>query len=456
MTITRKEFIKNISIVTLGFISFSKLISSSNVVNKLFFQNELIKDPNGVLDLPKGFSYKIISKLGDEMDDGLVVPDAADGMACFKGSGNNIILIRNHELGHFPLLGNSVWEKNPFGKNQAAFMKKNKDNFYDIKKNKTECFGCTTTIVYDVKNKKVKKQYLSLAGTLVNCSGGSTPWNTWISCEETVKKSSGKLTKNHGYNFEVRPNESVKMSSPVPLKEMGRFRHEAVAIDPIRNFVYQTEDREDGLFYRFIPNVEKKLRKGGKLQGLSLADYRGGFDCTNWKRDFFKVGEKHKVRWINLNNVDTDKDDLRIRGRNKGCAFFSRGEGLWYADDYVYFTSTNGGKNKTGQIWRYRHVGKRGVEGELELFFESRDKDILNFPDNITVAPWGDVILSEDGKGHDRLIGIDKHRQTYHIAKNVLNKSEFAGACFSPDNKVLFVNIYKPTMTIAIEGPWQV
>ena len=78
MTITRKEFIKNISVVTLGFISFSKLISSSNVVNKLLFQNELIKDPNGVLDLPKGFSYKIISKLGDEMDDGLVVPDAAD------------------------------------------------------------------------------------------------------------------------------------------------------------------------------------------------------------------------------------------------------------------------------------------------------------------------------------------------------------------------------------------
>ena len=75
-------------------------------------------------------------------------------------------------------------------------------------------------------------------------------------------------------------------------------------------------------------------------------------------------------------------------------------------------------------------------------------------PDNITVTPWGDVLISEDGKGHDRLIGINKKGKTYSLAKNILNKSEFAGACFSPDGKILFVNIYKPTMTLAIKGPW--
>ena len=132
------------------------------------------------------------------MDDGLTVPDAADGMACFKGEGDNVILVRNHELGHLPLLENSLWEKYPFGENQLEFMKKNRKKFYDIKDNKTECFGGTTTIVYNTKSDKVVKQYLSLAGTLINCSGGPTPWNTWISCEETVIKNGRGITKDHG------------------------------------------------------------------------------------------------------------------------------------------------------------------------------------------------------------------------------------------------------------------
>jgi hypothetical protein len=197
--------------------------------------------------------------------------DAADGMACFKGKGDNVILIRNHELGHLPLLENSLWGKYPFGETQSEFMKKNRKKFYDIKDNKTECFGGTTTIVYNTKSDKVEKQYLSLAGTLVNCSGGPTPWNTWISCEETVKRAKGKITKDHGYNFEVSVNEKVKLSSAEPLKSMGRFRHEAIAVDPKRGFVYQTEDREDGLFYRFTPKVKQNLKRGGKLQALSIS-----------------------------------------------------------------------------------------------------------------------------------------------------------------------------------------
>jgi hypothetical protein len=234
---------------------------------------------------------------------------------------------------------------------------------------------------------------------------------------------------------------------------MGRFRHEAVAFDIHRGYVYQTEDRDDCLFYRFTPKVKNKLHKGGKLQGLSLANYRGP-DCRNWKNDDFKVGQPHKVRWIDLDNIKSPKDDLRIRGRNKGCAVFARGEGTWFADDYVYFTCTSGGKNKLGQIWRYRHIANSRFEGELELFFESTNKDILNMPDNITVSPWGDLIVSEDGKGHDRLIGIKPNGKTYLLAENIYNKSEFAGAVFSPNGKILFVNIYKPTMTIAITGPW--
>ena len=235
---------------------------------------------------------------------------------------------------------------------------------------------------------------------------------------------------------------------------MGRFRHEAIAVDPKNKFIYQTEDREDGLFYRFIPNVYSKLSKGGKLQGLSILGTRGA-DCTNWKNDSFKVGQKYRVKWIDLNVVTSPKDDLRIRGRNKGCAFFARGEGLWYADDYLYFTSTTGGNSKIGQIWRYKHFSNGESEGVLELFFESNNKNILNMPDNITIAPWGDVIISEDGRGPDRLVNINSQGDCLPIAMNSFNNSEFAGATFSPNGKTLFVNIYQPTMTLAITGPWE-
>ena len=74
--------------------------------------------------------------------------------------------------------------------------------------------------------------------------------------------------------------------------------------------------------------------------------------------------------------------------------------------------------------------------------------------DNITISPWGDVIVCEDGGGVDYLVGIKTDGSSYKIAKNSLNNSELAGACFSPDGKILFVNIYKPTITLAITGPW--
>jgi len=452
LDITRKDFIKKVSIFTIGITSFARVVGSATNILDNHNYPRLVQDSDGILDLPKGFSYSIISKLNEKMDDGLNVPNAADGMGCFKGNGNNIILVRNHEIGHLPIAQNVFNEDNPYGNSFSKYIKENKNKFYDIKNNQTECFGGTTTLVYNTKSKKIINQHLSLCGTLVNCSGGQTPWNTWISCEETVRKKTGRISKNHGFNFEVTPLDK-DLKSPVPLKSMGRFRHEAVAFDSINGYVYQTEDREDGLLYRFIPNEKRNLKKGGKLQGLSLIKFRGP-DCTNWIRDTFKIGEIHEVRWIDLDNVESPRDDLRIRGRRKGCAIFARGEGMWFIDDYVYFTSTSGGSKRLGQIWRYKHNQTQFSEGELELFYESKNKNILKNPDNITVSPLGHLIISEDGKGHDRLIGIKPNGKTYLLAENIFNKSEFAGAVFSPDGKILFVNIYDPTMTIAITGPW--
>ena len=445
----RKEFIKKFSLLTTALATIPDLYADTN--NKKNIPG-LIKDPNGILDLPKGFTYSILSKEGQVMDDGLFVPPSADGMTCIQLSKHKLVLIRNHEIGHVPML-TTFFKNNYYGPDYESYKEKNADKFYDINDNNdTYCFGGTTNIVYDIKKEKVESQYLSLAGTLINCSGGITPWGTWISCEETVQKEGEGITQNHGYNFEVVPSLEPHLTKAIALKDMGRFRHEGVAFDQGNDYVYQTEDRSDGLFYRFIPKVNKKLSKGGKLQVLSFKDWRG-IDTSNWKKENIKVGNRYKVRWIDINNVNSPDDDLRYRGRNMGAAIFARGEGIFCSNNIIYFTATTGGEKKSGQIWRYT-PDKNDSDGFIELFYESNDSDTLNMPDNIIISPKGHIFLCEDGKGRDRLVCIKPNGSIYYLANNALNNEEFAGMTFSPDGSTLFVNIYSPTMTLAIKGPW--
>ena len=402
-------------------------------------------DPNGILKVMEKFSYKIISEKGQIMSDGLTVPDKADGMASFIGEDGKIILIRNHEIGHFKTI-EKLLKLNPFYKNKN-YMNKNKNLIYDLGKNGVPCCGGTTTLVYNPKSKKIEKEYLSLAGTLVNCSGGPTPWNTWISCEETVATQNYDLAKNHGYNFEVTPSENINLNNAIPLKAMGRFRHEGVAIDPFTSIAYQTEDRDEGLIYKFIPNTKEQYIMGGKLQTLSIKN--GLNDTRNWNKNNYNKNIKYKIEWLDIEDVENKDDKLRYSMADKGAAIFARPEGIWFSNNIVYFTCTSGGTKKLGQIWKL-DVKKQTIE----LMFESHNSDTMRKCDNITIAPWGDVIVCEDGKGKDKIIGIKENGDTYVIAENIFNNSEFAGVNFSPDGSILFVNIYSPTMTIAITGPW--
>jgi len=438
----RKEFFTRTAALTLGLLSVPQLLAKQNKST-----NNLISDINNIIDLPEGFSYEIISEENEIMDDGLIVPHSADGMACFQGDGDTVILVRNHEIGHVPNIENFL-KANPYGDFFKDYLIANSNDFYDSKDNKTQCFGGTTSIVYNLLTDKVEKQYLSLCGTLVNCSGGVTPWGTWITCEETTKSKSPGVYKNHGYAFEVIPSNKIKLTKARPIIKMGRFRREAVAFDLDQGDVYQTEDRTHGLFYKFIPQNKQELLQGGKLLALSIKDFEGK-NCSNWGDNLFVKNKKYKVKWIELDNVESPDDTLRFEGQKKGCVTFTRGEGIFYNDKCIYFTSTNGGKNRTGQIWKYN------IESmTIELFFESKNKNQLNMPDNIIMAPWGDIIVCEDGKGKDRLVGIRNDGSTYYIASNAFNNSEFAGATFSPSGDILFVNIYSPSMTIAIKGPW--
>ena len=440
--------------VTTGFagLSFHSSCTANTEKRNVFGYGELLTDPEGILDLPRGFTYKVISRTGDKMDDGLLLPGAPDAMATFPGRNNSTLLLRNHEL-HV-----DSKEVGAFGKNNELIGLVNNTDFYDIGKNNNPSLGGTTTIVLS-SDGRVERQFLSLIGTVRNCAGGTTPWGTWITCEESVQKKDDNHQKDHGYNFEVPFTKKISRARPQPLVAMGRFNHEAIAVNPASGIVYQTEDRGDGLIYRFIPDKPQNLSAGGRLQALAIKE-ASGLDTRNWQKKYVAVGQTMTTYWIDMLNVQSPEDDLRKRGHDQGAALFARGEGMWYGNESIYFACTNGGRHKKGQVWRYfpskfeGTIDENAAPGKLELFIEPNDEGVIDHADNLTIAPWGDVILCEDGSDDQFLLGVSTSGEIYKLAKNSLNNSELAGAVFTPDGKTLFVNIQRPGLTLAIQGPW--
>ncbi len=395
-----------------------------------------------ILSLPEGFQYTVFGRTGDKMSDGRITPPAHDGMGAFSVDGK-IRLIRNHEV------------RARKGEPLKAIGAKN--HSYD-----PTAGGGTTTLIVDPVSRELTRDFVSLSGTIVNCAGGPTPWGTWISCEETTvgthvgqvyHKDTDvlKFDKDHGYNFEVSVLADGSTKA-VPLKEMGRFVHEAVAVYPVTSIVYQTEDVGTAGFYRYIPNKPTKLTEGGKLEMLKII----GKDSLDTRRGM-KAGEVLQCSWVEIKDVDpknATENQLAVfeQGKAQGAATFGRLEGCWYGNGHIYLNSTDGGDAKLGQIWRYT---PKGLGGELVLLFESPSADVLDAPDNICVSPRGGLAICEDGGGTQFVRGLTPDGRIFSFAQNVLNDSEFAGSCFSPDGETLFVNIQNPGLTLAIWGPWE-
>lgn len=398
-----------------------------------------------LLQLPEGFSYRSFGWAGEDLAGGLgLIPGDADGMGLVRSEGELFTLVRNHEC------VNLAGSFGPSG------------SHYDA-----PCGGGTVTLRYDRAAGQLIEARGSLSGTLNNCAGGTTPWGSWLSCEEIVtpsgyigehKGQALQLPRAHGFVFEV-PAEGE--SDARPLTALGQFRHEAAAVDPRDGVVYLTEDHRPAGFYRMIPRTPGKLAEGGRLQILrvkSHPDLRRGL----------KPGQRFDVDWIDIENPEAGwvegggMDGLLRQGRAQGASLFTRLEGLAIGEDEVFFTATDGGDAGAGQVFRF--IPRSQI---LELFYESPGSAVLDYPDNICLGPRGLIVICEDSdQPVQRLYGLDRDGALFELARNnvqldgVLGHSgdfrgsEWAGACFSPDGRTLFANIYRPGFTVAINGPF--
>ncbi|WP_215454470.1 alkaline phosphatase PhoX [Streptomyces sp. ATCC 21386] len=420
----------------------------------------LLPDPQGILALPAGFTYRIITYSGrTKLESGEFTPGKHDGTAAFPGPRGTTLLVNNHEL------------KGPRANWQFP-VPLTEGLVYDP----AAAGGCT---VVEVRPDGQVAEWVGIAGTSTNCAGGSTPWNTWLTCEENSDRAGvNGMTKDHGYVFEVDPCDRRANRAPKPLKFFGRYDHEAVVIDPRRGHAYLTEDAAgpNGLLYRWTPPKGFTYGPGrfrtladdaGVLQAPRCYDSGGRFvdDLSRATR----IGTVYGVDWIDVPDRDARSVAVRKQFADTEITRARKLEGMWWGDGGAYVVSSyaraeSPGAAHDGQVWFY-DPKRRTLTLKILLGVnpDPSADGALDGPDNITVSPYGGIVLAEDGEGVQHLFGATDSGRTYPIARNDLNigtdeepeYSEFAGVTFSPDGKTLYANIQAPGILLAITGPWK-
>jgi uncharacterized protein len=404
----------------------------------------LVDDPAGRLALPEGFTYAVVTEAGaTALDTGEPTPHNHDGTGAFTVAGGGTVLVLNHEIREgagtelaVPHVDGLVYDPGAAG-------------------------GCTI-VTTDAQGRRASER-VGIAGTSTNCAGGVTPWQTWLTCEETEARAGERgYERDHGYVFEVDPFDRAAILDPRPVKALGRYSHEALAVDPATGDIYLTEDASgpNGLVYRWVPPSGSRGGRG-VLRGLGdtdgvLAAMRCTDEAGKHVDDLSRAvspGTTYAVEWVEVSDRDGREESVRKQFDDGRVTRAHKLEGAWWAPGPngtggAYIVSSFSSSHR-GQVWF--HDPRRSTF-TLRLLFAGED-DGCDGPDNISVSPNGGVIIAEDGNGSNHLVGAAEDGTTFRLARSERG-SEFTGPVFSADGRVLFANVQVPGTMFAITGPW--
>lgn len=355
-------------------------------------------DGNG-LRLPLGFSSRIVAETGVLVPNTAQTPHvwhgAPDGGATFSTEDGGWVYVSNAEL----------------GSGGAGALR----------------FTADGTIA---------DAYTILSGTSINCAGGPTPWDTWLSCEEVPA----------GRVYECNP---MAASQGVPVPTLGTFKHEAAAVDSVHSKVYLTEDRVNGRLYRFSPTSYPSL-EFGTLEVAETLDPNGLGDIM--------PGEVRTLAWHPLLDPNPvgggindpfhqPADERATRFQVPASTEFNGGEGCWYKGLRVYF-STKG----DGRIWE---IDTR--TDQISIYYDqaTNPSPLLTGVDNVYVATNRDVYVAED-PGNMEIVALTPSGGVHPIVQITgVTGSEVTGPALSPDGTRLYFSSQRnPGMTYEVTGPF--
>lgn len=278
--------------------------------------------------------------------------------------------------------------------------------------------------------------YSILRGSNRNCAGGPTTWGTWLSCEEDFSGGRGRV-------FECDP---LGVEAAIAHPAMGLFVHEAAAVDPTTHQIYQTEDRSDGGFYRFTPADPQLGGRpdlgAGTLEIAVVADLAAVL-----------AGHSSTVSWESVPIANPTRSQPSTRRQVAASSPFNGGEGIWYGQGSVYFSTKN-----DHRIWAYAtDSATLSILYDRDRFGEGA---ILSEPDNVTVSAGGEVLVAED-HGDMQIVAITSEGALVPIVQVVgHDASEMTGPAFDPSGTRLYFSSQRGPgasgvgITYEISGPF--